>query len=149
MEGRPCSFMVTKPFPYEGDLPLNEFFEKNGFKQGNQEMFLEITGEYTPRIVTEYHPLPEDRGRAVILYNPSCEWGYFFAFTVKELLQEIDPVLPIEVVNIWQRPEWYLKRPLQRLLSGHVIINSQIVRGSIFWADRGVFQREVKKALGK
>ena len=149
MEGRPCSFMVTKQIPYEGDSPLNEFYKKNGFKQGTQEMFLEIKVEYIPREITEYHPLPEDQGRAVILYNPYCEWGYFFAFTVKELLLEIDPVLPTEVINIWERPKLYMKRPLQRLLSGHALINSQLIRGSIFWADRRAFRREAKKALGK
>ena len=147
MDERPCSFLVTKPFPHEGDLPLNEFYKKSGFKQGNQEMFLEIKGEYIPREITEYRPLHEDRGRAVILYNPSCEWGYFFAFTVKELLQEIDPVLPIEIINIWERPEWYMKRPLQRVLSGHAIVNSQLISGSIFWADREAFRREAKIAI--
>ncbi len=147
--GRPCRFVVTRPFPHEGDLPLADFYEKYGFRQGLQEMFLEIKGKYVPRKIPEYRPLPEDRGRAMILYNPACEWGYFFAIKVTELLQGIDPDLPLEIFNIWERPEWYMKRPLQRVVSGHAIVNSQLVSGSIFWTDREAFCREVEEALRK
>ena len=32
--GRHCRFVVTRPFPHEGDLPLADFYDKYGFKQG-------------------------------------------------------------------------------------------------------------------
>jgi GNAT superfamily N-acetyltransferase len=145
--GKTCSFLMTLLFPHEGDLPLDEFYEKYGFKQGKGEMFLEIDGKYVQREIPEYHPLPEDRNKAVILYNPACEWGYFFAYKVKELLQGIDPVYPVEIFNIWERPEGYLKRPLKRIVSGHAIVNSQLISGGVFWTDREAFLRNVEKVM--
>lgn len=145
--GRPCSFVVTRPFPHEGDLPLSEFYKKFGFRQGHQEMFLEINREYVQRETPEYHPLPEDLGRAIILYNSNCEWGYFFAFKVKELLQGIDPGLPLELFNNWERPEAFMKRSIDRVTSGRTIVNSQLVKSGVFWTDREAFRRLVKESL--
>ena len=111
-------------------------------------MFLESRGDYVPREASEYRPLLEDRDRTVILYNPACEWGYFAAFKIKGLLQEMDPDLPVEVFNIWERPEGYMKRPLQKVTSARVIVNTQLVNSS-FWADKEAFRREAEEALGK
>ena len=147
--GKPCSFVVTRPFPHEGDISFSEFYEKYGFRQGHQEMFLEIKGEYVPREIPEYRPLPEDRGKVIILYNPACEWGYFAAFKVKELLQDIDLNLPVEIFNIWERPEGYMKRPIQRVISARVIANAHLIKGVSFWTDREAFRREVEEALRK
>jgi len=148
LRGRPCSFLVTRPFPHEGNLSFSEFYGKYGFRQGTQEMFLESRGDYVPREASEYRPLLEDRDRTVILYNPACEWGYFAAFKIKGLLQEMDPDLPVEVFNIWERPEGYMKRPLQKVTSARVIVNTQLVNSS-FWADKEAFRREAEEALGK
>jgi hypothetical protein len=149
MGGKPCSFVVTKPFPHEGELPLDEFYSKYGFKQGNQEMYLEIKGEYVPREVLENRRLPEDLGRALNFYNPTCEWGYFYAVKVKELLQEIDPDLPVEIVNLWERPEEYMKRSHQQQIAARTIINAQEINPFLFWADKEAFRREAEEALGK
>jgi GNAT superfamily N-acetyltransferase len=146
--GRPCSFLVTKPFPHEGDLPLSEFYEKYGFRQGSQEMFLEIGGKYVERETREYRPLPEDRGRLIVLYNPACEWGSFLAYKVEELGHEIDPDLPVEIFNIWEKPEAFMKRPLKRVISGHVIVNAKLIEGSVFWTDQDAFRRLMEEALG-
>lgn len=145
--GRPCSFVVTRPFQHEGELSFSEFYKKYDFKQGPQEMFLEIKGEYVPREIPEYRSLPEDRGRVIILYNPACEWGYFLAYKIKELLKRMDPVPSVEIFNIWERPEGLLKRPLQRVTSGRVIVNGQLIKGVSFWTDREAFCREVEEAL--
>jgi GNAT superfamily N-acetyltransferase len=147
--GRPCSFVVTRPFQHEGDLSFSEFYKKYGFRQGPQEMFLKIKGEYVPREIPEYHPQPEDRGRVIILYNPACEWGHFLAFTMKELLKGMDPVPSVEIFNIWERPEGFLKRPLQRVISGRVIVNGQLIKGGVFWTDREALRREVEEAMRK
>jgi GNAT superfamily N-acetyltransferase len=145
--GRPCSFLVTRPFPHEGDLPLGEFYEKYGFRQGSQEMFLEICGKYVERETREYRPLPEDRGRIVVLYNPACEWGSYLAYKVKELGHEIDPDLPVETFNIWERPEAFMRRPLERVTSGRVIANAKLLVGSLFWTDQEVFRQKVEEAM--
>ena len=147
--GRPCRFVVTRLFPHEGDLPLSEFYEKYGFKQGHQEMFLEIKGEYVPREIPEYRLLPEDHGRIILTYNPNCEWGYFFAMTARELLQSIDSDLPIETFNNWDRPEEYKKRPHLPLIAGSTIANAQVMNSFIFWIDREAYLRNVEEALRK
>lgn len=148
LRGRPCSFLVTRPFPHEGDLSLSEFYGKYGFRQGSQEMFLEIKGDYVPREASEYNPLPEDLDKTIILYNPLCEWGYFAAHKIKELIQELDQDLPVKAFNIWERPEEYTKRPLQRVTSARVIVNTQVNNIS-FWTNREAFLRNVKEILGK
>jgi GNAT superfamily N-acetyltransferase len=145
--GRPCRFVVTLPFPREERLLLTEFYEKYGFRQGHKEMFLEIKGEYVPRDIPEYHPLPGDLDRTIILYNPACEWGYFYAFKVEELIQEMDPDHPVEIYNIWERPEEYVKRSHQRVTAGRAIVKGQVISGGIFWTDREAFRREVEEAL--
>jgi hypothetical protein len=95
----------------------------------------------------EYRPLPEDRGRIIVLYNPACEWGCFLAYKVEELGHEMDPDLPVEIFNIWERPEAFVKRPLQRVTSGRVVVNAKLLEGGIFWTDQDAFRRLVKESL--
>ena len=148
--GRACRFVVTRPFPHEGDLPLGDFYSKYGFKQGHQEMFLEIKGEYVPPEIPEYRPLPEDRGKVILTHNPDCEWGYFFATTVRELIQGKYPNLPVETYNSWENPEEYKKRPHLPLIAASIIANAQLNRNPfIFWIDRKAFLRDVEEALRK
>jgi len=145
--GRPCSFMVTRLFAHEGDLSLSEFYGKYGFRQGIQEMFLEIKGGYTPRDVCEYQPLPDDLNKTVVMYNPLCEWGFYAAHKIQELVKGLDPGLAVEVFNIWERPEEYMKRSNQIVTSARAIFNTREVDG--FWADREAFLRNVKEILIK
>ena len=147
--GRPCRFVVTLSFPQEGKLSLTEFYKKNGFRQGHKEMFLEIKEEYVPREIPEYSPLLGDLDKTIILYNPACEWGYFYASKVEELIQEMDPDHPVEIYNIWERPEEYMKRSLHRVTAGRAIVKAQVIGGGIFWTDREAFRREVEEALRK
>ncbi len=60
MGGVPCRFVVTLPFPPDGKPSLTDFYIKNGFRHGFKETFLEIKGDYTPRVIPEYRPLPGD-----------------------------------------------------------------------------------------
>ena len=147
MGGKPCSFVVTTIFPHEGQLPLDAFYSKYGFKQGNQEMYLEIAGEYVPRKILENRRLPEDRGRALNFYNPPCEWGYFYAVKVKELLKETRQDLPVEIINLWERPEEYIKRSHKQQVAARTIINTQEPDPFVFWVDREAFRRNAEEAL--
>ena len=140
-------FLVTKPFPHEGDLPLDEFYRKYGFKQGNQEMYLEVNGEYEPREILENRHLSEDRGRAVNFYNPPCEWGFFYAVRVKELLLETYPDLSVEIFNLWEAPQEYLKRSYRQQIAARTIINTQEINPFLFWMDKEAFLREADEAL--
>jgi GNAT superfamily N-acetyltransferase len=146
--GRPCRFLVTQPFPHEGTLPLTDFYAKYGFKQGQQEMFLEVNGKYVPQELLEYRSLPEDRDKVLLIYNQDCEWGYFFVTTVKELIQKNYPNLPIETYNNWKTPEEYLKHPHRPLIAASIIVNAQLNRNPfVFWIDRKAFLRDVDEAL--
>jgi GNAT superfamily N-acetyltransferase len=145
--GRSCRFVVTQPFPHEGELPLDEFYSKYGFKQGHQEMFLEIEGDYTPRDIPEYRPLTEDHGKIILSYNPNCEWGYFFAMNAGELIQGLYPDIPVERYNYWESPEEYKKRPHLPLIAGSMIVNAQVVLGFDFWTDQEEFLRKVEEAM--
>jgi len=147
MGGRPCHFAVTMPFSTMGRQSLIELHKKNGFRQGHKEMFLEIKGKYVPRDIPEYHPLPGDLDRTVILYTPACEWGYFYAFKIEEFIKKMDSGHSLEVYNIWERPEEYIKRSLQKVTAGRSIVKGHVTSGGIFWTDRESFLREVEEAL--
>ena len=143
--------MVTQPFPHEGDLPLADFYEKYGFKQGHQEMFLEIKGKYMPMKIPEFSPLPEDHGRTILTYNIDCEWGYYFATTVRDLIQSKHPYHPIEIFNSWKESEEYKKRGGGwMLIAAGILVNAQVPENPfIFWVDRKAFLRNVEEALRK
>ena len=147
--GRPCRFVVTRTFPHEGDLPLADFYEKYGFRQGQQEMFLEIGEKYAPMDVPELSPLPEDRGRTILLYNVNCEWGYYYANTARDLIQSRHPDHPVEVFNSWEEPEEYKKRGGGwMLIAAGILVNGKVPENPfIFWVDREAFLRNVEEVM--
>lgn len=140
LKRRPCRFIVAKPFNTGEGTPLGEFYASNGFEHGRGEMYLEITAPYQPRGVTEYRPLPEDRGRAVMFYDPMCEFSYPFAVKVREFIHEIEPGLTVELIDQWRHPEESIKRG-NRVL----IVNTQLITS--FWTQRKAFRSEVERAL--
>lgn len=140
LKGDPCTFLVAQPFTTGVGVPLGEFYERNGFKQGEGEMHYKITGEYHPRRFTGYYPLPEDLGRAVMFYDSMCEWGYPFAVRVREFLRGIEPNLVVKLIDKWREPEEYIRRGGQQL-----IVNARPIES--FWTEREAFRREVEDAL--
>jgi GNAT superfamily N-acetyltransferase len=147
--GRQSRFVVTRPFPHEGTLPLADFYQKYGFKEGNQEMYLETGGRYTPMEVPELLHLPEDHGRTIIAYNPDCEWGYYYATTTRDLIQGKHSDHPVEIFNSWEKPEEYKKRGGGwMLIAVGIIVNARIPENPFgFWVDREGFLGNVEKAL--
>lgn len=141
LEGRKCAFIVAKPFETGESVSLDLFYSKLGFKRNHEELFLEISEEYKPRIESEYKPLPEDKGRAVIFYNPLCEYSYPFSLKIRSFLKEIAPTLKIELIDEWMRP-WESKKRGNHWL----IVNAVPIRS--FWTQKDEFRREVEKALG-
>jgi GNAT superfamily N-acetyltransferase len=144
--GKTCRFVVTRPFPHEGDLPLGDFYEKNGFKQGNQEVFLEIKDKYVPQAIPKILPLLEDQGKIVATYNPDCEWGYYYAAKTKEIFQG---KYPTEIFNSWEQPGEYRKRGGGwMLIAAGILANSKVPENPYdFWSDRQAFIRNVDKAI--
>jgi len=105
-------------------------------------MYLELHGEYTPRKTPTYEPLPEDRGTALVFYDPVCEWSIGSATRITGLLKEIDPKLPVTAINSWENPHESRRRAGQTL-----IVNATPVTSS--WRDTEAFTAEVKQALNK
>ncbi len=140
--GRRCRFITAVPFNTGEGIPLETFYAAKGFKRAPNEMFVEVSAPYQPRSVEEYRPLPEDRGRAVTFYNPVCEWSYPFAVRVKELLNEVEPSLPVELIDEWRYPEESIKRGNHGL-----VVNATAIKS--FLAQKDSFRREVEQALCK
>jgi hypothetical protein len=110
---KPCRFIMARAFNTGAFLPLSEFYSKNGFlpsAEGNS-LYFPLEGGYEPAPpVGEYEPLPEDRDRAVILYGPSCQFGYTFAKRAEAMIKEVAPNIKIEMINEWEKPEESIKR---------------------------------------
>jgi len=149
MGGNPCRFIVTRPYPHEGDLSITDFNEKFGFKQGNQEMFLEIKEKYNPRKFPELKSLPEDKDQTIIVYNPNCEWGYYLAMTLREIFQNEYPNYPVEVFDSWKEPEEYKKRGGGwMLIAAGMLVNNKVPENPYsFWFDRKTFIQNLEKAM--
>ncbi len=111
-----------------------------GFQHGEGEMYLELLGGYSPRKPSIYVPLPEDRGRALLSYDPVCEWSIGSAVRIGELLNEIAPTLPVTTINSWENPQESNRRGGQTL-----IVNATPITGN--WRNRQEFTEEITKAL--
>jgi GNAT superfamily N-acetyltransferase len=140
--GGRCSFIVARPFDTGEGLGLGEFYGRNGFREAGAELYLEISGRYVEAEPAERMPVPEDAGRAVVFYEPVCEWGYPFAVRVRSLIHEMAPDLPVSLFNSWEQPQEYSKRGRQWLT-----VNSEAIRS--LWTDREAFRREIGQALAR
>ncbi len=140
LRGSPCNFVAAKPFETGEGFSMTEFYTRCGFNKSDSEMYLEIFGKYRSRIETAYKPLDVDGGKTIMFYDPICEWGYGFAIRVRDLIHEIKPGYPFEMINPWEKPVESARRGNQQLIvNGHVIQS--------FWTDRETFRREVEEAI--
>jgi GNAT superfamily N-acetyltransferase len=143
LQGTPCRFIVARAFNTGEALSLSQFYTRRGFKPSPTEsgiMYLPISEPYQPEPSQgEYESLPEDKGRAIVFYNPACEFFYPFALRIAESIEEIAPSVPIELVNEWIRPEESIKRK-----GCTIIVNARPIK--TFFMDKENFQREVREA---
>jgi len=139
-------FLLAKAFNTGEALSLPEFYRKMGFtqppvKEQSNALYMPISGQYKASPPEEeYVPLPEDKGKAVIFYSPTCQFSYPFALRVKELINEVAPSLPVEMINEWKRPEEAKRRKNQWL-----VVNAKPIY-TFFMAEEQ-FKKEVKQAL--
>ena len=139
---RPCRFIVAKAFDTGEALPMHEFYRGKGFLptlEGDL-VYLPVEGRYEPaEPVGDYRPLPEDRGRAIILYRPVCQFSYPFAKRVESLIRGIAPELRTEVIDEWEKPQDSIKRR-----NCWLIVNARPVRTLVTEAEK--FKEEVRRA---
>jgi len=138
--GERCSFIVARPFETGEGLGLGKFYGKNGFRDAEAELYMEISGRYVEAEPAERIPVPEDAGRAVVFYEPVCEWGYPFAVRARDLIHEIAPDYPVSLYNSWEQPREYSKRGREWM-----IVNGEAIRS--LWTEREAFFREVRQAI--
>jgi GNAT superfamily N-acetyltransferase len=139
LRGEPCRFLVTEPFSTSEGLDLKEFYKRNGFREGDGEMYLEIHGVYEARKRTGYTSLEEDAGRAVVFYNVNCEYSVGFADSVMKLIHEIVPGYPVDTINMWTKPLESSRRGNEL-----VIVNQRPIKS--YWRTPE-FRQEVKAAI--
>lgn len=142
---RPCRFILTKAFNTGESLSLPEFYKKNGFLStpDPDALYLPIEGSFESSMpIGEYVPLPEDRGKALVFHSPVCQFSYQFAERIRELIMEVAPNIPIELVNKWEKPEESIKRK-----NCGLIVNARPVKA--FFMDIEQFKKEIGQILGK
>jgi len=140
LRGRPCSFIAAKPFETSDGPSMVEFYTRAGFSEAESEMYLEISGDYKPRGETAYKPSEEDKGSAIMFYNPMCEWGYSSAVSVRDMIHSIVPGYPFDMIDPWDKPLESIRRGNQQL-----IVNGKVIHSSR--RDKEAFLTEIKNAV--
>jgi N-acetylglutamate synthase-like GNAT family acetyltransferase len=138
--------LITWAFQVPGRYPQNEFYQKMGFKKVKEDdpflLYYPIKKGYVyhPK-EKKFIPQKEDRGKAIIFYDPSCPFSIYFSEKIKESVREAAPDTPIRMINRFEEPEEVKKR-------GQVptcVVNGKPIK--TFFADKENFQKEVKRAL--
>ncbi len=140
-----CAFIVTKAFNTGEFLSLNEFYKKNGFLEAEKDgsMHLPIKGTYErSKSVSDYEPLEQDKNKALIFYSPRCQFSYQFAGRISEIIKEVAPNLPIDLMNEEESPEEFLKRKGCAL-----VVNATPIR--TFFMETEKFKEEIRQALDR
>ncbi|MBS7617501.1 GNAT family N-acetyltransferase [Candidatus Bathyarchaeota archaeon] len=143
---KPPLAVVTWAFQVPGYYPQNEFYLKMGFKKVREDdpflLYYPLEEEYVyqPEEAV-FIPQAEDKGRALIFYDPSCPFCMYFAEHIKNLIRDVAPSLPVRMVNMFEEVEEVEKR-------GQVpqcAVNGKAINASFM--DRENFQKEVREAL--
>jgi len=138
--------LVTWAFEVPGRYPQHEFYRKMGFKRVREDDPLLLYYPlkegyvYTPR-EAKFIPQEEDRGKALVFYDPSCPFCIYFSEKIKESIREVAPNIPIRTINMFEEYEEVKKR-------GQVpycAVNGKPITASFI--DKENFQKEVRKAL--
>lgn len=113
--------LVTWAFGVPGYFPQNIFYLKMGFKKvGERDPFLlyyPLKEGYVYHPKSEnFTPQPEDKGKAVIFYDPSCPFCIYFAEQIKASISEVAPSLTVRMINMFEEREEVEKRGTSSLL---------------------------------
>lgn len=138
--------LVTWAFGVPGYFPQNMFYLKMGFKKVTENnpfllyypfkegyVYQPKTGSFTPQ--------PEDKGKALVFYDPSCPFCMYFTEQVKAVISEAAPNLPIRVINMFEEHDEVKRRGQAPLCA----VNGKPI--TAFFLDKNGFQREVMEAL--
>lgn len=138
--------LIIHTFDIEGRYPQSEFFRKMGFLEVEKDnpyffyypLFKGFVYSSKP---LEYRPQEEDKGKVLIFMDPFCPFSIYFSEKIKESIKEVDPNIPIRIVNQFEEEDEIRKRGK----ISFCIVNSKPIQ--TFFLDKENFQREVKEAL--
>ena len=144
-DNKPPRALVVWAFDVPGYFPQSRFFEKMGFKRasaGGPLLYypLEKGYRYLPK-ERRYIPQEEDKGKVLLFYEPSCPFCIYFIGQKKRVIREVAPNIPIETINILDKPEEFERRGG----AYHCIVNMKPIKSSIINKEK--FREEVIKAL--
>ncbi len=138
--------LITWAFQVPGRYPQHEFYKKMGFRQVSEDepslLYYPLKQGYVYAPKSEkYIPQEEDKGKALIFYDPSCPFCIYFSEKIKESLKEVAPNINIRMVNQFEEVEEVKKRGK----ISFCIVNQKPIAS--FFLDKGNFQKEVMEAL--
>ncbi|HVO36731.1 MAG TPA: GNAT family N-acetyltransferase [Candidatus Acidoferrum sp.] len=138
--------LVTWAFEVPGRYTQSEFYRKMGFKQANDRdphllyYPLEKGYVYSPR-TKSFTPQEEDRGKALIFYDPSCPFCIYFSEKIKDSIRQVSPDVSVRMINKFEEPKEVEKRGQ----TPYCAVNGKAITS--FFMDKENFQKEVKVAL--
>ena len=138
--------LVTWAFRVPERYPQHEFYQKMGFKRVNANdpflLYYPLKEGYVYKPKEKrYCPQEEDKGKALIFYDPSCPFAMRFAEVIKNSIREVAPNIPIRMVNKFDEAEEFRKRGKV----GFCAVNGKNIEA--FFMDKENFQKEVRQAL--
>ena len=141
----PLAF-VTWAFQVPGRYPQHEFYQKMGFKRVKEDdpflLYYPIKKGYVYYPKEEkFIPQKEDRGKAIIFYDPSCPFSIYFSEKIKESMREVAPDILVRMINRFEELEEVKKRGKVPTCA----VNGKPIEA--FFADKENFQKEVKMSL--
>lgn len=125
-----CTFLSAYPFDTGEYFPMSKFYIKMGFKtyDGIEYIYEFRGGEYSRLRKPRYVSQPEDIDKAIMFYEPWCEYSYKFAYMMKEkirrLADEHGVKLKFEIYDAWRHPEEYTRIGWKMLVVKSHIIKS-------------------------
>jgi len=141
---QPCSFVFTSAFDTGEVFSQRRFFEHMGFKRAVNDsgiLYHPIAGTYAPKEITEpREAIGEDKGRAVLLYSPTCQFSFEFAKQAEATIRAVDPELPIRLINEWEHPSEAIRRKREKIL-----VNGTPIRS--FFSGEDKFKDDIRRAL--
>jgi len=145
-DDEPPLALVTWAFSVPGYYPQNEFYLKMGFEKAREDdpflLYYPLKEGYVyhPK-KEEFIPQEEDKGKALIFYDPSCPFCLYFAEQIKNSIREVESNIPVRMINMFVESEEVEKR-------GQVpycAVNGKAIMS--FFMGKENFQKEVREAL--
>ncbi len=138
--------LVTNAFETGAGYAQHLFYRRKGFNlvsPDNPYLLyypIEEGWKYIPA-KKEYIPLEEDKGKALIFYNPNCPWCYYFTKKTEMAIRWVAGDIPIRIISEEEQEE-----VRKRGSVSFCIVNGK--RITTFIMDEENFRKEVKEALG-